>query len=266
MKVDARLGALDAVFYPSLQMALKGAKVCAVTDCLNFGNPEKTETMSEFVASVEAITEASKLLQAPVISGNVSFYNETKGVNITSTPATGLIGVRPDVDLIPEDTFQVPEQSVFVLRLKGCEVSLEENAFSGDLNPQAVLAFQNLLLAISQSGLLQSSQMVSLGGLALTLAKMTLSGVGFRSEMDSEAVSWTRDYLYQAVLVTNEPRALELKISEEIENLQGSVDVSLQEIGSTDGEMLRLGGEVQIPLEGLRRGSRDGLKSYFEGV
>lgn len=104
MRIDAVVGAWDAVFYPSWQMAVKGAKVLAVTDCLNFANPEKKEIMSQFVASVESICDASVALSAPVISGNVSFYNENEIQGITSLERV-LIGLRNSVENIPYEMF-----------------------------------------------------------------------------------------------------------------------------------------------------------------
>ena len=78
MRMDAEIGGFDdAAFYPALELSAKGFEPLALTDCLNFGNPEKPAIMSEFVASVEALASAAKVLDAPVISGNVSFYNET---------------------------------------------------------------------------------------------------------------------------------------------------------------------------------------------
>ena len=69
-----------------------GAKPIAITNCLNFGNPEKEKNMGEFVECVQGITEASKYLDFPVVSGNVSFYNETKDKGIKPTPAIGGVG------------------------------------------------------------------------------------------------------------------------------------------------------------------------------
>src|SRR5690606_13729317 len=73
MRLDTRIGAADSVLHPSLKLAVKGFKPLAVTDCLNFGNPENSEIMSQFVTSVETISEACRTLDTPVISGNVSF-------------------------------------------------------------------------------------------------------------------------------------------------------------------------------------------------
>jgi phosphoribosylformylglycinamidine synthase II len=263
MKIDARLGAQDSVIYPSLQMALKGAKACAVTDCLNFGNPERPEIMSEFVASVEAIAEVASLLQAPVVSGNVSFYNETKGVNITSTPATGLIGLRADVQDIPEDRFQRSGLSVFLFSLKGAQIFTADSSFRGELSLSQVLGFQNLLLQLSEGTRIHTSQMVSLGGLGLTLAKMTLDGVGFESRQD---LDWMADHLYQAVVAVEDSRRFFEECRLRISDLGLTEAVSVQEIGESKGSELILGGGLRIAVGELKKLSASGLKKYFEGV
>ncbi len=103
MRMDTRIGALDSVFYPALNLSVKGFTPLAVTDCLNFGSPENPETMGDFVASVESMSEACRLLDTPVISGNVSFYNQTLDQDITPTPATGVVGIRENIKNIPED-------------------------------------------------------------------------------------------------------------------------------------------------------------------
>ena len=93
MRMDSLEGGKDAVYEPALQLAVRGFQPLALTDGLNFGSPEKENIMSQFVACVEGMAMASRSLQTPVVSGNVSFYNETKGEAISPTPATGMIGL-----------------------------------------------------------------------------------------------------------------------------------------------------------------------------
>jgi phosphoribosylformylglycinamidine synthase len=266
MQIDARLGALDAVFYPALQMAVKGAKACAVTDCLNFGNPEKIEIMSEFVASVEAITEAAKILHTPVISGNVSFYNETKGVNITSTPATGLIGVRADVENLPADCFLNAGLAVFALKLQNVELDFATKTFAGEFSLPQAAAFQTLLLKVHEAGLIRSSQMVGFGGLALALAKMTFKGMGFQSSLVNDAGIWSREFLYQAVLAVEDSESFQALLSREIGALGLADFVGYQEIGQTGGDFFQLDAENKIPLQSLKEDSDRALQQYFQGV
>ncbi|MES2768139.1 MAG: phosphoribosylformylglycinamidine synthase subunit PurL [Bdellovibrionota bacterium] len=114
MRLDSHVGAADSVLYPALNLAVKGFEPLALTDCLNFASPENPEIMTEFVTSVETISAVCKELNAPVISGNVSFYNETLGSPITSTPATGMVGMRASVENIPSDYFG-EKQTVYLV-------------------------------------------------------------------------------------------------------------------------------------------------------
>lgn len=114
MRLDSRIGAADSVLYPALNLAIKGFEPLALTDCLNFASPENPEIMTEFVTSVETISDVCRELNTPVISGNVSFYNETLGQPITSTPATGMVGMRGSVESIPSDYFG-EKQTVYLV-------------------------------------------------------------------------------------------------------------------------------------------------------
>ncbi len=212
MRLDARVGALDAIFYPTLQMAAHGAQVLAVTDCLNFGNPEKIEIMSEFVASVEAISEACKALDAPVVSGNVSFYNETLGENITSTPATGLIGLRENVDHLPADRFLNKSLKIYVLQFKSlqatgrvAELFNQEIAFSGDFQVTELSEFAKGLRSLCLNPEIKVSRVVGTGGPLVTLAKMSLGGQGIEINSNTlKNLGWDKqpfvETLYEVIL------------------------------------------------------------------
>jgi phosphoribosylformylglycinamidine synthase len=250
MRLDSRIGALDAVIYPALQMAAKGAQALAVTDCLNFGNPEKPEIMTEFVTSVEAIAEAAKVFDTPVISGNVSFYNETLGKNITSTPATGLVGIRPNVENIPWDEFTNVGDRVFLARIsqvKGycwlAEVMGEKGQFAGDFDLSILRKFQEKLIKLGQSGLLHSSKVVGHGGLARTLAVMSRF-TGFKGDENFFAKLQLGDLvaenLYEVVLAVGESQADELK------DFAGS-EFELVEIGRVQKGNLSLGQHGNMP-------------------
>ncbi len=210
MRMDAQLGAFDAIIYPTLQMAAKGAFALAVSDCLNFGNPEKKNIMTEFVTSVEALAEAAKIFDAPVISGNVSFYNETMGQNITSTPATGLIGLRSDVNNIPYDEFVNEQDQVFILSAVhveaffwGAEMLKQASAFKGELDLAKIREFQLLLVKLVENGLVKTSRVIGQGGLLRSLALMSRF-VGFEGDEKFFTNIKTKDLLkenlYEVVL------------------------------------------------------------------
>lgn len=222
MRLDAELGAYDAVFYPALQMAIKGAKAIAVTDCLNFGNPEKIDIMTEFAVSVEAITQASILLSAPVISGNVSFYNETLNQNITSTPATGLVGLRGDVNDLAKDRFVQPGNDVVLIRYPGVQISQDLKEFSGDLDPKSLAVWISEIQKLCDEEDIFSSQVVGLGGLSLTLSKMSFDGVGLQASHPFHVLD-SRLHLYDVVL--------EVKSAEQ---LRKQTALELIELGVTE--------------------------------
>ncbi|MEK6774138.1 MAG: phosphoribosylformylglycinamidine synthase subunit PurL [Bdellovibrionota bacterium] len=261
MRLDAWLGGLDAVFFPALQMAVKGATALAVTDCLNFGNPEKIEIMSEFVAAVEGIAEASKALDAPVVSGNVSFYNETQGQNITSTPSTGLIGIRHEVDNIPDDFFTQLGCAVYWVRcpfvtgfhsLKGNEK--KDNYFTGAIDSGRCAEWiKSLAHLVSQSNII-SSRAVGQGGLLETLRRMTLGGIGFEVQssdlLNMDLTKATQECFYESIFAI-EP-SLKSKFEKKLQQLQPQSEVEFSLIGWTVPERFKWGTEVDISIDEIK--------------
>lgn len=185
MRWDAEQGAMDSIFYPSLQMAAKGFEALAVTDCLNFGNPQKPEVMTEFVASVEGMDKACRAINTPVISGNVSLYNETLGVNVTSTPSTGLIGLRNSLENIPSSHFCNEGDAIYLLSLPQVkllglwgELENQEPLGEGQFQAKEVSEFINLVRRLSLAPGVQASRCVGKMGMAYALARMSTSEMG----------------------------------------------------------------------------------------
>ncbi len=261
MKADARIGAYDAVFYPALQMAIKGARTLAITDCLNFGNPEREHVMSEFVASVDAITEASILLKAPVISGNVSFYNEYSGgptpVNITSTPATGLVGIRKDVNNIPKDTFEKSNLKVFRASMVRASTA-GASSWSGTWNKDTPREISQMISSVLMFRDFEASQMVSRGGLGVTLAKMCMDGVGFKARRDFRDEELNIENLYEIIFATSKPEAF-LKSTE-------NSGLKIEEIGETGGNELILNKSTKLLIADFSSSYHQALVPYFQGV
>src|SRR5204863_1217325 len=113
--LDPREGAKIAVAEAARNLACSGAKPLAVTDCLNFGNPEKPEIMWEFAEAVRGMGEACRALDTPIVSGNVSLYNETNGVSIFPTPTIGMAGLLEDVDRHGTAWFKEAGDVIFLL-------------------------------------------------------------------------------------------------------------------------------------------------------
>lgn len=262
MKVDASLGASDAVIMPVLKMAAKGARALAVTDCLNFGSPEVPEIMSEFVASVDAIVEAAKVFATPVISGNVSFYNATEGKNIISTPATGLIGLRESVDNVPREIFTdagnlvclIQAPSLFFAKTSETPLNYEVR---GALNLPELKSLQELLLRLNSKSLVRSIKSVGLSGWGVSSFKMLPRHLEIQWKSDSSETQW--ESLYQFVLEVS-PKDLS-KLKEEI-NGSSLVFQVLGELVPTVSDYFMAN---QIRRDEYSRSWEQGLSNILEG-
>jgi len=115
VEADPFEGAIQAVAETYRNISAVGAKPMAITNCLNFGNPQKPEIMGQIVRAIRGITAACKALNYPVVSGNVSLYNETDGRAIKPTPAIGGVGLLTDCDLMLKSKFQNDGEEIFII-------------------------------------------------------------------------------------------------------------------------------------------------------
>jgi len=162
-----------------------GAEPIAITNCLNFGNPEKEKNMGEFVESVNGIAEASKYLDFPVVSGNVSFYNETKDRGIKPTPTIGGVGlIKNYKNMI---TMNFKKENNIVLVIGKTEGHLDQSIFAKDIlgekkgPPPEINLFNEknigqTLLNLINEGYIESAHDVSLGGIIVAISKMCIKG------------------------------------------------------------------------------------------
>jgi len=185
--LDPYRGAKAAVAEAARNLACAGALPVAVTDCLNFGNPEKGEIYWQFEQAVEGIAEACEALDTPVVSGNVSFYNESFGQAIYPTPMIGMLGVYDDVGVHIDDAFK-DEGDVIVLLgaeagwMDGSEYQkVAYGKVEGrvpDVDLRLEVELQGKLRAAIEARLLKSAHDCAEGGLAVALAEGAIaSGV-----------------------------------------------------------------------------------------
>jgi phosphoribosylformylglycinamidine synthase len=113
--LDPKLGAMHAVAECARKVAMTGAKPVAATNCLNFGNPEKPEIMAQLSTAIDGIAEACTALGTPITGGNVSLYNETRGVGIYPTPVLGIVGILDDVTKAVPADFQKAGDAIVLL-------------------------------------------------------------------------------------------------------------------------------------------------------
>lgn len=269
MLMDAEIGALDAIYYPAFQLAIKGAQTMAVTDCLNYGNPQKNKIMTEFVASVDALAKASKQLNAPIISGNVSFYNETLEENIISTPATGLVGLRDSVEKIVPDHFQNPFESLILVQMNWVESwnylgalydkQLKYKMNSNNQVPEFIETCVKLDKKLSEKDIsISSIKAVGLGGIATACMKMSTEKIGFDLSFDSVVLSEVdlfKDIFYSFVISTSESDKMISFLKKHFSHLP----VDILKIGETTDGVVRLSSQTDLDLKKFRQDFVKGL-------
>ena len=184
--LDPKLGSMHAVAEACRKVACTGATPVAATNCLNFGNPEKPEIMAQLSAAIDGIGEACTALGTPITGGNVSLYNETKGVGIYPTPVIGIVGILGDVTKVVPADFQQAGDDIYLLQPVPYPAANEQiealgssqyaasvlDAYWGkppalDLNDEALL--QRAAIALIDQGLVNSVRDLSEGGLATAL-------------------------------------------------------------------------------------------------
>ncbi|NNU90860.1 phosphoribosylformylglycinamidine synthase subunit PurL [Anoxybacillus sp. CHMUD] len=198
--LDPEVGGKIAIAEAARNIVCSGAQPLAVTDCLNFGNPEKPEIFWQLEKAVEGMSEACRVLETPVISGNVSLYNETNGEAIYPTPIVGMVGIIEHISHITTQAFKQPGDLIYVIgeakqEFGGSELQkwltgrIFGKAPTIDLHVEAKR--QRQLLAAIRAGVVASAHDVSEGGLAVALAECVMSakGLGARVAIEGDVVA-----------------------------------------------------------------------------
>ncbi|MBF6571500.1 MAG: phosphoribosylformylglycinamidine synthase subunit PurL [Candidatus Binataceae bacterium] len=182
--IDPYLGAVATVCEAAINVACAGARPVGITNCLNYGNPERPEIMWQFIRGVEGIRDAAIAFAAPVVSGNVSFYNETEGRAIPPTPTIAMVGLLEDFTAAVTHFFTHAGDQVLVVRtnsprLAGSEYAAQfrcddrglDSRGLGSIDLSYERALAEMLVDAAQAGLIRSAHDVSGGGLAVALTE-----------------------------------------------------------------------------------------------
>ena len=246
---QGRLGALDprvagqlAILEAARNVACVGGEPLGFTDCLNFGNPEKPEIGWELAESIEGMGLACEALGVPIVSGNVSLYNDTDGRSIPPTPVVGCVGVVPDVRRVPrgwrEGDALLLARSRSPLTLAGSEAQARWGAPGG--TPSLDLASEAALVGYATRAARHASLVhdVAEGGLAVALAEAALwSGLGASLELDDDPLTLFGEVGGQVIVAVP---------SDQVEPDPTGGDVDVRRIGTVGGHEL-----LGIPLERL---------------
>ncbi|BFU89816.1 MAG: Phosphoribosylformylglycinamidine synthase subunit PurL [Nitrospira sp.] len=178
-------GARLAVAEAARNLVCSGAVPIGLTDCLNFGNPERPDIMWQFAMAIEGMKDACEHFQIPIVSGNVSFYNETNGLSIYPTPMLGMVGLIDDAEQSMTQWFKQEGDDIILLGssredLGGSEylkvVHAREQGSPPYLSLNTEKALHDCVLSLIRDGLLQSAHDCSEGGVAVALAESCISG------------------------------------------------------------------------------------------
>jgi phosphoribosylformylglycinamidine synthase len=246
--LDPFAGTVAAVAEAARNVACTGARPLALTNCLNFGNPEKPEIMWEFAEATRGLGAAVKALGTPVVSGNVSFYNETSGRAIFPTPTIGMVGLLDDWER--HATAHFPEAGLAVVllgenreELGGSEWLAQRRGVEAGLPPVVDLQHEcNLIDVLVEgvaAGTIRSAHDVADGGLAVALAECTFGGGAPLGASVALADGIRPDALLfgestgRVIATTAAPEALLA--------LAAAKDVPARRIGEVGGDRLRIG-------------------------
>ncbi|HXN07729.1 MAG TPA: phosphoribosylformylglycinamidine synthase subunit PurL, partial [Nitrospiria bacterium] len=268
------LGGAIAVAEVCRNLVCSGAEPLGITDCLNFASPERPEVMWQFAMAIEGISDACRKLDVPVVSGNVSFYNETKGVGIYPTPILGAVGLIEDIKLVMTSWFRDKGDRIILLgetfeELGGTEylrtIHARERGLPPDLNLEREKGLQALCLKLIRTGLVKSAHDLSEGGLAVALAECCVSGPALLgAEVNPGRANIRPDAL---LFGESQSRILISALPENVNRIRemaGEQEVPFEDLGAVRGEDLTIGSYVQVHVNELLDAWKYGLPRKME--
>lgn len=248
VEADPYEGAKQAVAETYRNISAVGGRPLAITNCLNFGNPQKPEVMGQIVRAIKGITEASKILNYPVVSGNVSLYNETDGSAIQPTPAIGGVGLLADFNKRCDPKFKVIGDDIFVIGKTlghiGCSLFEREILkIESKNNPPKVDLLEEkknseFVREIIEESLIESCHDVSDGGLMMALFEMCTPRLGCDidvSEIEGDINNFLFSEDQSRYVVT-----IDSAISADFIKRAEKKGVSLLKIGTTSKDKIRI--------------------------
>jgi phosphoribosylformylglycinamidine synthase len=272
--LDPYVGGVLAVAEAARNLACVGARPVGLTDCLNFGSPENSAVMWQFAEVIQGMRDACIALKVPVVSGNVSFYNETDGVPIHPTPTIGMVGLLDNIDRVVTPWFKTAGDAVVLLgrtrdELGGSEYLKCVHGLTRGTPPWIDLklesAVQNCCLDAIDAAILSSAHDVADGGLAVALAEGCIGGpekpLGVRIE--------THEMIRADALLFSESQSrIVVSLKEEnldrLKDIAARYNVPLQTIGTVGGTRFMIQPLLQVAVEELKTIWSNGLTARLK--
>jgi phosphoribosylformylglycinamidine synthase len=270
---DPVMGAKQAVAESWRNLIAVGADPLAITDNMNFGNPERPEIMGQFVGAIQGMKEACEVLKYPVVSGNVSLYNETNGAAIPPTPAIGGVGLIPDLARTASLALRTDGNLLVSIGREAGHLgqSLYQQAVTGKLEgapPPVDLADEikagNLVRSLIREGKVEAVHDVSDGGLLVALAEMALAGrIGvqlfpYEGKLPAHAAWFGEDQGRYVAEASPE-------LAEEVIERARLLALPARVVARVGGQGITLRGETELPLAELRGTHESWLPGYMGG-
>jgi phosphoribosylformylglycinamidine synthase len=259
-------GSEIAVCEAARNIACVGARPLAITDCLNFGNPENPDVMWQFIESINGIASACLAMDIPVVSGNVSFYNETEGKSIYPTPVIGMVGLIDNIKHRITPDFKDNGDSIILLgeTLDECGGSeylkLTTGKIAGrtpNVSPETEKRIINLLFAMNKMSIIKSASDCSEGGLAITIARCAIAGdkgarlnMKWRYRPDIELFSESQ----HRIVITSAHKHID-----KIKEMARNYNIPCTMIGVVRGKSLTINNMVSVSVEELKNAYNRGL-------
>jgi phosphoribosylformylglycinamidine synthase len=268
---DPVMGTKQAVVETWRNLTAVGADPLAITDNMNFANPERPEVMGQFVGSVKGMAEACRVLDYPVVSGNVSLYNETNGVGIPPTPAIGGVGLVPDVAHMADIKLKRESDLLIVVGREAGHLgqSLYQEHATGKLEgapPPVDLADEikagRLVRALIREGKVSAVHDVSDGGLIVAIAEMALAGgmgvelFTYEGRLPGHAI-WFGEDQGRYVL------SVDPMLAEEVLERARLLALPSRIVARTGGDAIGLKGEPALKLADLKAAHEAWLPAYM---
>ncbi|MFN0278132.1 MAG: phosphoribosylformylglycinamidine synthase subunit PurL [Pyrinomonadaceae bacterium] len=282
--IDPRNGAKLAVAEAARNVVCVGAKPIAVTNCLNFASPERPEVMWSFSEVIDGMAEACIAFNTPVVSGNVSFYNETDGRGILPTPTIGMVGLIEDTRKLITHGFKNEGDLIAVLGVTHDDLAASEYAqiilghttdeliANGDvprIDLQQEKLVQETLMRLADQCLINSAHDCSDGGLAVAVAECCFSSLG-RSAIGAEIYLHNSDLSIESLLFGESPSRIVISFApENLESIKTSLsDCPFEVIGNVGSPELKISVNeqtlIETPIGDLESAWKDSLKHKLE--
>jgi len=282
---NPREGAKLVVAEAARNVVCVGAQPIAITNCLNFASPERPEVMWSFSEVIDGMAEACEAFNTPVVSGNVSFYNETEGRGVLPTPVIGMIGLIDDVRRVIQPGFKNPGDFIALLGATRDDLSVSEYAVVVEgktidqlingghvpaLDLEAERAVQTACLRAAETGLLRSAHDCSDGGLAVALAECCFSSLNRSSVGADIDITGEDDVITR--LFSETPSRIIISFDQsalgDIEEIVAAASCPMTLLGNVGSDRLRIESDgeevIQLDVTEMESAWRSSLKDKLQ--